>query len=212
MVRIVIAFFSIFFSVFLTATAAETTFIEGKDYVVLQPTVNTPSFPANKINVTEFFNYGCPACYGLEATLQKWLKKKPANVQFERIPVVFERHWDIYARAFYVAQALGVEGKMTPLLFYAIQEENQRLGNESGMVDFFVEKGGVDKALAESAFERSPTLDADVKQGERYMQSYQFYVIPTIVVNGKYKTDLGMAQDQQKMMDIVSFLVEKARH
>lgn len=197
-------------SIFLTATAAEATFIEGKDYVVLQSTVNTPSFPGNTINVTEFFSYGCPACYGLEATLQKWLKKKPANVQFERIPVVFERHWDIYARAFYVAQALDVEAKMTPLLFYAIQEENQRLGNESGMVDFFVEKGGVDKTLAESAFESSPTLDADVKQGERYMQAYQFYVIPTIVVNGKYKTDLGMAQDQQKMMDIVSFLVKKS--
>jgi protein dithiol oxidoreductase (disulfide-forming) len=183
-------------------------FTEGEDYVLVINNSNTSSFPENKVTVTEFFSYGCPWCYQLEPKLQAWLKKKPSNLIFERVPVIFEPHWENYAKAYYVAKALGIESKLTPKLFNAIQEKNKTLGTESAMSDFFI-KQGVKKEVAESAFQPSPSLDAQVKQAPQLMQAYQIYVVPAFVVDGKYRTDLQLAMDEKKLLAIVSFLIEK---
>lgn len=164
--------------------------------------------PEDKITVTEFFSYGCPWCYQFEPQLHKWLKTKPDNVEFNRAPVIFERYWDNYAKAYYIASALGIEKKMTPKLFKAIQDQNKTLGTLSAMKDFFIAQG-VKKDVAQSIFEDSPSLDAEVKQGPQLMQAYQIFVIPAIVIDGKYRTDLRLALDEKKLIRIMNFLVEK---
>lgn len=205
-IRFIISY--ILLGISFSAIAASAEFIEGKDYEIVINNANVPPFPENKITVQEFFSYGCPWCYQLEPELQIWLKKKPDNVAFERVPVIFEKYWDNYAKAYYIAKALGVEKQLTPKLFNAIQEQNKTLGTESAMEAFFISKG-IKKDVAESAFQPSPSLDAQVKQGPQLMQAYQVYVIPAIVVDGKYRTDLRLAADQKRFMNIVSFLVAK---
>lgn len=197
-------------SIFQSAIAEGTDYIEGKDYDVIINNPGVPTLPEKTITVTEFFSYGCPWCYELEPQLQKWLKTKPTSVKFERVPVIFEKNWDYYAKAYYIAKALDIESQITPKLFNAIQEQNKTLGSDSAMQKFFI-KEGVQKNVVQNAFQASPTLDAEIKQGPQLMHSYQVYVIPAIVVDGKYKTDLRMAMTDEKFMNIVQFLVEKRK-
>ncbi len=185
-------------------------FKEGKDYQVIPHQASIPSFPADTVTVTEFFSYGCPWCYEFEPQLVKWVKTKPTYVTFNRIPVVFEQYWDLYAKAYYIALALGIEKKITPKLFYAIQDQNKSLGSESAMEEFFMSVG-VKKNIATQAFEDSPTLDTQIKQGVQLMQAYQVYVIPSIIVDGKYRTDLQMAENEKRFISITQFLIEKTK-
>lgn len=204
---LLVCFFS-FFSFQFSACAES--FQEGKDYQVIPHQSSIPSFADDSVTVTEFFSYGCPWCYEFEPQLVKWLRNKPANVNFNRIPVVFEKYWDLYAKAYYISVALGMEKKMTPKLFYAIQEQNKTLGSESAMEDFFIH-AGIKKNIATQAFEESPTLDNEIKQGLQLMQAYQVYVIPTIIVDGKYRVDLQMATDEKRFIAIMQFLIEKTK-
>lgn len=193
-----------------TAETPTTMFAAGKDYEIITNNADIPSFPSEKVTVMEFFSYGCPWCYELEPQLQQWVHKKPNYVIFTRAPVVFEKNWDYYAKAYYVAQALGIEPQITPKLFNAIQEQDKALASNKAMENFFSNQG-IKRATAESAFEASPTLDEDIKQGPRLMQAYQVYVIPAIVVDGKYRTDMRMALDNKRLIQIVQFLIEKRK-
>lgn len=187
-------------------------FTAGKDYqdIIKNPAI--PASPEGKVRVTEFFSYGCPWCFRLEPSVESWEKSKPKDVVFERIPVVFEPGWNYYAKAYYTAQALGISQKMSPLLFNAIQKQRKNLKSDKAMIAFFTAQG-VKPDVAKSAFESSPSLDAKVKQGVQLMQAYQVYLVPSIVVDGVYKTDLKMAQgDGKRMMDIVEFLVNKVKN
>ena len=185
---------------------AKTSYIEGKDYLLIADTPGIPSFPKNSVTVSEFFSYGCPWCYELEPQLKEW--QKPSYVVFDRVPVIFEKNWDNYAKAYYVAQALDIEKKITPSLFKAIQEQNRTFENNQAMEAFFISMG-VDPNVAENAFSASPTLDAEIKQGTHLMRTYQVYVVPTVVIDGKYKTDLRMAMSEKKFINILQFLVAK---
>lgn len=204
---------TLFFSFFAFQASAVTTteiFQEGKDYQLIAKNSAIPSFPANVVTVSEFFSYGCPWCYELEPQLQKWVKNKPTYVEFNRMPVIFEKHWDLYAKAYYIAVALGVEKQITPKLFHAIQEANKTLGTDEAMENFFI-KQGIQKSIVWNAFEASPTLDAEIKQGAQLMQAYQIYVIPSIIIDGTYKTDLQMATNEKRFIAITQFLVEKRK-
>ena len=117
-----------------------------------------------KVKVIEFFSYGCSWCYKLEPNIQKWLKTKPKDVEFIRVPVSFNQQWEIYAKAYYTADALGVAKDVTADLFDALQNKKSDLSSEKAMADFFV-KHGVSKEDFENAFIYSPSMDLQVKGG-----------------------------------------------
>ncbi|MGH8119113.1 MAG: thiol:disulfide interchange protein DsbA/DsbL, partial [Gammaproteobacteria bacterium] len=57
----------------------------AKTYETITP---QPTSSGDKIEVIEFFWYGCPHCFDLEPTLDKWLAAKPDDVEFRRIPAI----------------------------------------------------------------------------------------------------------------------------
>lgn len=191
---------------FLPAIALAADFVEGKDYTV----VSAPQAAVkSKVPVvTEFFSYGCPWCYKMEGPLTDWKGKMGKNVQFEKIPVVFKPNWDLYAKAYYTAKTLSLSDKLNPLLFKAIQNEKQPLASKQAMIDFFV-ANGVDREIAKSAFENSPTIDLKVSEGMALMASYQINGVPAFVVNNKYKTDLQMAGSPERLFEIMGYLLNK---
>jgi thiol:disulfide interchange protein DsbA len=195
------------------AFANQAPFVAGKDYVILKsaPT-NTPTAnaDAHKVQVIEFFSYGCPWCYRLEPTVEKWLSRNKAKVvHFDRVPVVFEPGWEVYAKAYYTAKSLGVEGKATPLIFDAIHKKGLDLTNEKTLEDIFV-KLGVKKTDFDSAFHFSPGVGMQINQGNQMMQAYQVFEVPTLVIAGKYKTNVVMSNgDNERLFKIVDFLVAK---
>ncbi|MCL9684461.1 thiol:disulfide interchange protein DsbA/DsbL [Legionella maioricensis] len=193
--------------ILLPAIALAAAFTEGKDYQV----VSNPQATENKSKtpvVTEFFSYGCPWCYRMEAPLNEWVGKMGKNAQLERIPVVFKPDWELYAKAYYTAKTLALSDKLNPALFKAIQEDKKTLNTKQSMIDFFVGQG-VDREIAKSAFENSPTIDMHVGNGMRLMAAYQINAVPAFVINNKYKTDLQMAGSPERLFQILDYLMRQ---
>lgn len=181
-------------------------FVEGKDYqVVSGAQVEQTKGPL----ITEFFSYGCPWCYRIESPLAQWSHNLNKNAMLTKVPVVFKSDWDLYAKAYYTAKTLAMTGKLTPLLFKAIQEDKKPLNSKQAMIQFFASQG-VDREIAKSAFESSPTIDMKVKNGMELMVHYQINAVPAFVVNNKYKTDLQMAGSPERLFEIMNYLLRKS--
>ncbi|STX27651.1 thiol:disulfide interchange protein DsbA [Legionella beliardensis] len=180
-------------------------FVAGKDYEV----INSSHTPANKVLVTEFFSFGCPWCYRIEATLNQWAKQQDKKVQFSRVPVIFNKDWAYYAKAYYTADLLNMSDKLNPLLFKAIQVDKTPLNTDQAMVSFFTNQG-IDKDTAESAFTHSTTVDMKINEGNAQMARFHINVVPSFIINGQYKTDLQMAQSEERLVKILDYLVNKS--
>ncbi|WP_133128572.1 thiol:disulfide interchange protein DsbA/DsbL [Legionella nagasakiensis] len=189
-----------------TITFAEE-FIAGKDYVLVKNADPVHS-PANKVVVTEYFSYGCPWCYRLESELNRWVDAQGKTISYNKVPVIFNKDWEYYAKAYYTAKALDLSAQLSPALFNAILKEKQSLNNDKAMVDFFANHG-VDAKVASSAFLHSPSIDIEINDSKRQMAHYQIAAVPALVVNNDYKTDLQMAKSEERLFAILDFLVKK---
>lgn len=189
------------------AMAWATAFVEGKDYQIVTNPQATNTKTKTPI-IQEFFSYGCPWCYKIEAPLNEWTGTMGKNVQFERIPVVFKPSWEIYAKAYYTAKTLALADKLNPVLFKTIQVDKNPLESKQAMINFFVAHG-VDREIAKSAFKNSPTIDMKVQTGMALMATYQVNAVPAFVVNNKYKTDLQMANGPERLLQILDYLARK---
>jgi thiol:disulfide interchange protein DsbA len=192
----------------LPTLALATSFVEGKDYKLVanpQSTTSKNTLPV----VQEYFSFGCPWCYKIEVPLNAWVGKMGKGIQFERVPVVFKPSWELYAKAYYTAKTLALSDKMDPLLFKTIQDEKTALDTKQAMITFFVAQG-IDKEIAKSAFENSPTIDMRVQSGMSLMSSYQINAVPAFIVNHIYKTDLQMAGNPTRLLEILDYLAHKS--
>ena len=106
------------FAAGVAAGAGAQGLVEGTNYMRLKSP--QPVETGKNIEVIEFFSYGCPHCGELEPHLQTWLKSKPADVTFRRVPVMFQPRWENLARVYYTLDALGEESKLSPEVFAAI--------------------------------------------------------------------------------------------
>lgn len=197
---------AILFSVSFFSFAAD--FIAGKDYEILKNTVTSQK--SAPITVTEFFSFGCPWCSRIEPSLDKWIQQNKANISFSKVPVVFNKDWQYYAKAYYAAQALGISQKLNPALFQAIQQQKLSLKDDQAMVDFFI-KEGVDPATANSAFKYSTSIDLSIKEGLALMSRDHITAVPAFVVNHQFKTDLQMAKTEERLFNILNFLIKETK-
>ena len=161
----------------------------------------------SKIEVIEFFWYGCPHCYSLEPSMVEWLKNKPANVEFIRQPAVFSDLWAKHAKAFFTAEALGVGEKVHADFFDAIQNKKQKLDSEDELAKFFAAHGvkDADFKAAYSSF----MVDAKMRQAETMAARYGITGVPALIVNGKYKVTATTAKSQENMLSVTNQLIQQ---
>src|SRR5215204_2858537 len=112
---------------------------EGKQYTRLKNPVPVES--GKKIEVIEFFSYGCPHCADFEHVLQPWLKKLPDDVQFRRVPVMFQEKWIALAKAYYTLDALGEESRLSGEVFTALHGKGMNLASDKVFFDWAATKG-----------------------------------------------------------------------
>jgi thiol:disulfide interchange protein DsbA len=193
----------------IAAAAGMTTFKEGVNYVPVSPAQPTSVQPG-QIEVIEFFWYGCPHCFALEPYLEAWLKHKPANVVFKRIPGALPgSEWMTAAQAFYTAQALGIEPKITTPLFNAIHLKQQyKLAQSEDALESFFANYGIGKQQFESTW-NSFSVQLKLNQAAEIEQRYGLEGVPTLIVNGKWKTGAGYQMAPPDIMKCVEFLVQK---
>jgi thiol:disulfide interchange protein DsbA len=180
-------------------------FVDGKDYKTVE---QQPTSTGNKVEVLEFFWYGCPHCYHFEPFLSKWVSQQPANVEFIRVPTVFREDWKVHARTYYALEEIGLNEKMHSKIFNEIHKNMHRLDTLDTMTDFLVTQGVDKKAFTESY--NSFSVDAKMRKAVALQNAYKIDGVPAIVIDGKYKTDGSMAGNYDRLLKIMDYLVAKA--
>jgi thiol:disulfide interchange protein DsbA len=178
---------------------------EQPGYETLSPA--QPTQNPDKVEVIEFFWYGCPHCYSFEPLLEKWVKSLPKNVEFIRQPAVFNDTWGKHAKAYYTAEALGVVDKVHADFFDAIQNKKERLETEEELAKFFAAHG-VNEAEFHEAY-NSFLVDAKMRQAPIMASRYGITGVPAIIINGKYKTNGTLAGSHEKMIDVMNQLIQQ---
>ncbi|TCO82629.1 thiol:disulfide interchange protein DsbA [Plasticicumulans lactativorans] len=192
----------------LLAGAADAPFTAGKHYRVLQTPVAT-STPPGQVEVVELFWYGCPHCYALEPVIEGWLANKPAAATFVRIPAPLNPQWEVGTRTYYALEALGLLDKLHRPLFDAIHREHRNLFSEEAVADFVAEQGGDRDAFIRAY--RSFDVDAKTRRARQLTGQYRVTGVPSVIVAGKYMTDIGMAGSPQALIELINFLVAQER-
>ena len=165
--------------------------------------------PGSKIEVVEFFWYGCPHCYALEPFIQAWLTKLPADVEFKRIPAPSNEVWKVAARTFYALEAMGLQPKLHKPLFDAVQLEHLRLTNTQ-QLDDWLSRQGVDVARFHAA-ENSFSVESKLKRAGQLFDQSQSDGVPTLMVGGRYVVSMSKVRTPEKMMETLNMLIEQVR-
>jgi thiol:disulfide interchange protein DsbA len=175
--------------------------------------VRNPQAPANpaKIEVMEVFAYSCPHCFQFEQPLEKWLAKKPGDVEFVRLPHTLGQPANqLRNKAFYAAQLLGVFEPFHRALFGAIHGQGKMAASAEELRGLFVQHTGVKAEDFDGAF-NSFAADAGARRGEATVRELGITSVPTIVVEGKYYTSPRAGGGFTEMLAVTDFLVEQAR-
>ena len=187
-----------------TATAQ---LVEGKNYArIANP---QPVETGKKIEVIEFFSYGCPHCAALEPYLDTWLAKLPPDVAFRRVPVMFQQRWIPLAKIYYTLDALGVESKLSPDVFTAIHGTGTALWDTKPFLDWAASKG-LDRKKVEEVY-TSFAIDGKMKRAMQLAQQYQIQSVPTVIVDGKFVTASDRVGTHEKLPPAIDELIAKAR-
>jgi thiol:disulfide interchange protein DsbA len=178
----------------------------GEDYALIG--TPQPGGSDGKVQVVELFWYGCPHCFQFEPYLKDWQKSMPANVEFIKLPAIFNNpRWQLHAGAFYTAEVLGVMDKFHEPFFNIIHTGNQRMGSREDIREFFSGIGVEGKRFDET-FD-SFAVQAKVRRAADLTRRYGITGVPALVVNGKYLVDGPMAKSFENMLRIVDALVEQ---
>lgn len=194
----------------LWACAEEVTpaadYAEGIDYAAVVPPLAGAT--EGKVQVVELFWYGCPHCFQFDPYLHTWLKTKPANVEFVRIPAIFNNPtWKLHAQAYYTADVMGVLDKVHEAMFDAMHVKKQRINTKEAIRAFFVSRG-IDGGEFDATFE-SFAVSGLVRQAAQLTKQYGIDGVPTMAVQGKYRVGGRMAGTNENIIRIVDFLVAK---
>ncbi|MBY4946344.1 thiol:disulfide interchange protein DsbA/DsbL [Cupriavidus respiraculi] len=190
----------------MTAPAQAAAPTEGKEYQVLKAA--QPVTPG-KIEVTEFFWYGCPHCYDFEPELEAWVKKQNKDVVFKRVPVAFRDDLMPHTKIFYALESIGKLEAMNSKVFQAIHVERKRLLDPNEIADFMA-KNGIDRKAFVDAY-NSFSVTTNAQRANKIADAYKIDGVPTIVVQGKYVTSPSIAGSKPVAVQTMDYLVTQVR-
>lgn len=192
---------------FIATAALAADYQEGKEYLVLanpQPTSSD-----DKIEVVELFWHGCPHCYRLEPLLAEWLTSKPEDLVFIRMPAVLGKNWELYGKAYYTAEFLGVEDKIHQALFNALHNDRKKIRDEAALRDLFVEQGVSAEDFGNTF--NSFAVDVKLNNAKQMTKRYAITGVPTLIINGKYSTSASQAGSNENLIKVMDFLIAQER-
>ena len=190
------------------AGPASAQFVEGKEYVRLKAPQLVET--GKKIEVLEFFSYGCPHCADLEPHLQAWIKRAPADVQMRRVPVAFQPAWENLARVYYTLEAMGEDVRLTPDVFVALHGGNRtNLANDARFLDWAASKG-LDRKKVEDTY-KSFGIAGKVGRAKQVAQLYNIQSVPTVIVDGKFLISSSSAGGHERVPAAIDAAIATAR-
>ncbi len=185
----------------------EQTWEEGTHYDLITPAIRTTD--PRKVEVVEFFWYGCGHCYTFEPLISRWKETLGEDVTFVGSPAVWNKPMELHAAMYYAAKALGVLDSLHTVMFQAMNVDGKRLASEGEIRSLFTANGvsveDFDKAIG------SFGVSSQVRQANSRARAAKITGTPEMMVNGKYRISTRKAGSQANMLKIADFLIEKER-
>jgi protein dithiol oxidoreductase (disulfide-forming) len=183
--------------------------VEGKDFIKLQTpaAVNLPS-PQKKIEVVEFFWYGCPHCFAFEPVLMPWSKQLPTDVHFHAMPFAFIGPVE-HQKLFYALEELGQREALQGKIFNAIHVQKKTLNTEAEM-GAFVSANGVDGVKFAEAY-RSFSVSTKISKGKQLSSAYKIDGVPALGVQGRFFTSPALTGSAERALMVVDHLIKRTR-
>ena len=186
------------------AACAESKYSAGFEYRSIDP---QPTANEGRVEVIEFFWYGCPHCFNFEPSLKRWLANKPKNVDFIQVPAPLNKSWELHTKAFYALELMGKQKKLHEKIFEAMHMKKMRLYDEKSLTDFIVKQGVNREQFLKNM--KSFTVSGKLNKARKMMKDYDVKGVPQLAVNGKYVTSGKMAGGHKQMIEVVNFLIAK---
>lgn len=169
-----------------------------------------PSDTQGKIEVIEFFWYGCNHCHAFDPDLQKWVATLPKDVVFKRVPVQFNPSFEPQQRLFYTLEAMGKLDSLHTKFFHAIHQEKQKL-NTAEEIEAWVVKQGIDKAKFVEIRD-SMSIGLKVSRAAALARAYRVDGVPLLAVGGRFLTAPSLTKGDHAMtFQVANQLIEKSR-
>lgn len=181
----------------------------GKDFDRTAQAIPTDN--PNKIEVMELFWYGCGHCHQMEAPLNAWVKKLPADVTFKRVPGLPNQSWAPMAKTYYALETLGLLEKLHTPLFDAIHKQKAlNPTDEKAAIEWVTKQSGLDKIKVEDAF-NSFTNNANLKRAANIFRASGATGVPSLVINGQFITSSTMAGNNDLALKTADYIIQNIR-
>lgn len=180
----------------------------GRDYVAIVPAQTTDN-PA-KIEVIEFFSYGCPHCSDFHPTISRWSAALPADVVFKKVPISFGRpQWASLSRLYYALEATGDLAKLDGAVFQALHQQGSKLYDDKSIIAW-VTAQGVDNKKFTDAY-NSFGVVSKAKRADQLAHGYKIQGVPALAVDGKYLMTGKEIKGYGDLIVLTDQVIEKAR-
>jgi thiol:disulfide interchange protein DsbA len=179
---------------------------EGKNFRTI---AQQPLADAARIEVIDFFFYGCPFCNDMRPMLESWRKQLPQDVVFRRVPAVRRDSWAPLARTFYTLEALGEVERLHEEVYKGYHDQELSMSRAEVMADW-AQRHGVDHSRWLAVYE-SDAVTRKVEQARKLTEAYDIQGTPSLVVDGRYLTSGGMTDDVKLVVPVAEALVQRVR-
>ncbi len=184
--------------------------VEGTHFVRLAQPAALP--PGGKIEVIEFFWYGCPHCNAFEPALEAWVRKLPADVAFRRVPMALRDQppYLVHQRIYYALETMGLLDGLHRKVFYAIHNDRLAL-DKPAEIAAFMQKNGVDAAKFAEVFDSFGVVGNKVPEGNRLVAAYKIDGVPALGVQRRYYTSGSLAGSNERSLAVADHLIQRVR-
>jgi len=176
------------------------------DYRLISP---QPVATGGRVEVIEFFFYACPYCNELEPLLERWRKRKPADIVFRRVPVVRHDSWVPLAKTYYALEAMGEAERLHAAVYHGVHVDDLALSQEKILTEW-AGKQGLDRDQFMAVY-RSDAIREKVELSRKMTIDYEIKATPTLVVDGRFLTSSGMTDGVPKVIPVLDGLISLAR-
>jgi len=192
-----------------TAAAQAQEIVRSRQNIEYRLIAPQPVETRDRIEVIDFFWYGCPYCNALQPALEGWIKRKPADVALRRIPAILNDSWAPHARIYYTLEQLNEVERLHQTVYHSYHVELLHVSKPDVMVEWAV-KNGIDRKKWLDAY-YSPEVDAGVERAKKLSHDYTVEGTPTLVVDGRYLTSGALAPSLNGMIPVLEDLIRLAR-
>lgn len=189
------------------ASAAQSQPVAGREFTIIDGP--KPAADGGRIEVIEFFYYGCPICYEAQPHIARWLNRVANDVTLRRVPAISRDGWEPFARSFYTLEAMGEIARLHWPIYDNFHFDGKDLKEEAEMLDW-IGRNGLDAKKFKEIW-GSESITEKVRVAQKLLETYNVRGVPTMVIDGRYITSARMAGGTKQMIDVVDVLVNRAR-